>query len=124
VPAAGKLAQRLGAAERVGMRGRDETAGIVALGSPGGLVAQARSLDIRAHAGCAGEKRDIDSGLVHHPDVLIEIEQHPVHDEARCAVLVIGDELAASQILRHELARGEVVLEIDDHPSSPAARSC
>src|SRR5215831_16310842 len=47
--------------------------------------------------------------------MLVEIEQHPMQNEAGCAMLVIGDDLAPAEILRHQLARREVVLEIDDH---------
>lgn len=47
--------------------------------------------------------------------MFVEIKQHPMHDEARGAVFVEGDELALAEILRHQLARREMVLKIDDH---------
>jgi hypothetical protein len=47
--------------------------------------------------------------------MLVEIEQHPMQDEARRAMLVVGYDLAATEILGHKLMRREVVLEIDDH---------
>ena len=50
VLAAGELAQRLGAAERIGVGGADEAAGIVAFGFLGACVAQARLFDVGAHA--------------------------------------------------------------------------
>src|SRR5262249_1763754 len=65
--------------------------------------------------GGAGEEGDVDAGLVHHADMVVEIEQHPMQNEAGCPMLVIGDDLAPAEILRHELAWREVVLEIDDH---------
>ena len=115
VLAAGKLAKGFGAAERVGVRGADEAAGIVAFGLLGALVAQARSFQIGAHPGGAGQKRHVDAGLVHHPDMLVEVEQHPVHDEAGRAVLVVGYELAPAEVFRQQRLRGEMMLEIDDH---------
>src|SRR5258708_10086249 len=95
---------------------------IVAFCFLGGLVAQAGLVEIGAHAGGAGEEGNVDAGLVHHADMLVEIEQHPVQNEAGCAVLVVGDDLAPAEILRHQFARREVVLEIDDHRTvSPSA---
>ena len=105
------------------MRGADEAAGIIALRFFGDVVAQARSVEIGAHAGGAGEKGGVDASRVHHADVLVEIEQHPVQNETRGTVLVIGNELAAAEILGHQLARGEVVLEIDDHRKLPLVKS-
>src|SRR5207342_2305390 len=115
VLAAGELAKSLGAAERIGMGGADEAAGIIAFRFLGAGVAQARFVEIGAHAGGASEKGDVDAGFVHHADVLVEIEQHPVQNEARRAMLVVGYDLAAAEVLRHQLMRREVVLEIDDH---------
>ena len=97
----------------------DEAAGIVAFRLLGALIAQPRLVDIGAHARGAGEERHVDAGLVHHADMLVEVEQHPMHDEARRAVLVVGDDLAAAEVLRHQRVRGEVVLEIDDHRKCP-----
>src|SRR5262249_13403767 len=115
----GKLAQRFFSAERVGMRCADEAAGIITLGLLRRFVAQARSLGIRAHAGGAGQQRNVDACLVHHADMLIEIEQHPVHDEAGRAVLVIAHELALPEVLRHQRARREMMLEVDNHGFPP-----
>ncbi len=121
--AARELAKGLGAAERIGMRGADEAAGIVAFRFLGAGVAQARFVEIGAHAGRAGEKGDVDAGLVHHADMLVEVEQHPMHDEARRAMLVVGYDLAAAEVLRHQLMRREVVLEIDDHRKRSPSQS-
>ena len=87
--AARQLAQGLCAPEGIGVRGADETARIISFCFLGGLVAQARLVEIGAHAGGAGEEGNVDAGLVHHADMLVEIEQHPVQNEAGCAVLVV-----------------------------------
>src|SRR6266700_3897994 len=106
------------------MRGADEAAGIIAFRFLGGVVAQTRLLEIGAHSGGAAEKSNLDAGLVHHMDMLVEIEQHPMRDETRCAVFVVGYDLAPTEVLRHQFAWREVVLEIDDHLAlSPATVS-
>src|SRR4029077_5668456 len=113
--AAGKLAQRLLSTKRIGMRRANEAAGIIAFGFFRGRIAQARFVGIRAHAGSAGQECNVDAGLVHHPDMLIEIEKHPMHNDARRAMLVIAYELSPTEILRHQLARREMMLEVDNH---------
>ena len=119
VLAPGELPQCVGSAERIGMRSPDEPAGIIAFSLLRGLITQARLVEIGAHPGRAGEQGGIDTRLVHHTDVLVEIEQHPMQNEAGRSVLVVGDELAPAEILGHQFARREVMLEIDDHRMRP-----
>src|SRR5215211_494150 len=115
VAAAGELAGRGGAAERMRVRGADEAAGVVALGLARRIVAEARTLEVGAHAGGARQQGRIDPGEVHHPDVLVEIVEEAVNRVAwRAAFVVVHDETVAG-ILLDQLARGEVVLEVDDH---------
>ena len=62
VAAAPKLLERRGAAERMGMRRADETAGIIALGLLRLVVDEPRGLEIGAHAGGAGQPGGVDAG--------------------------------------------------------------
>src|SRR4029077_19320055 len=55
VAAARELPHCLRPAERVRMRGGNETAGVIAFSPLGGLVAQPRSFDVGAHPRRAGE---------------------------------------------------------------------
>ena len=52
---------------------------------------------------------------VHHADVLVEIVEQRVDGVARRALRVVMQDHAVARILLDQLARGEMVLEIDDH---------
>ena len=97
------------------MRGADEAAGIVALGLLGLVVDEARGLEVRAHALRAGEPGGVDAGLVHHAHVLVEIVEQLVNGVARRALRVVVQDQPVARVLLDQLARREVVLEIDDH---------
>src|SRR4029077_17847188 len=64
--ATGEFLERRGAAERMCVRGADETPRIIALRLRGFVVNEPRGLKIRAHAGGAGEPGRVDTGYVHH----------------------------------------------------------
>src|SRR5271170_3741698 len=62
VPAAIELLERSRAAKRMGVRGADETAGIIALGLFGLVVDEPRRLKIGAHARRAGQPGGVNAG--------------------------------------------------------------
>jgi hypothetical protein len=97
------------------MRGAYEAARVVAFGLLRPVVADARTLEIGRHAGRAGEPGGVDAGDVHHADVLVEIVQQRMHRVARRAVLVVVQDQLVAGIALDQLARREMVLEVDDH---------
>ncbi len=117
--AAVELFQRLRPAERIGMRRADEAARIVLFGLLGALVADLRPVKICRHAGRACQPRRVDPGLIHHADVLVEIIEERVHGIARRPVLVVVEDKPIARIILDELARREMVLEVDDHCEVP-----
>src|SRR5215510_3387710 len=109
------------------VRGADEAARIVALGLLGLVVDEARGLEVGAHTLRAGEPGGVDAGLVHHPHMLVEVVEELVDRIARRALRVVMQDQPVAGVLLDQLARREVVLEINDHcrsfgvPLSPAA---
>ena len=119
VPAARQFLERGGAAERVGVGGADEAAGIIALGLFRLVVDQPRGVEIGAHAGGAGQPGGVDAGYIHHPHVLVEIVEQRMDRIARCARGVVVEDQAVARVLLDQFARREMVLEIDDHAGVP-----
>jgi hypothetical protein len=116
VGAARHLAERVLAAERVGMRGADEAAGIAPLGLLHFVVDEAASLEARvAHRFGARQHGGIDARDVHHLDVRVEIVQQRVEDVGGHAVLVIIQGLAVDRLVLEQLLGRVVMLEVDDH---------
>ena len=102
------------------MRGADEPAGIVAFRLLGLVVDNTRAIEIGAHRRCAGQESRVDAGVIHHPDVLIEIIQQRMHGIAGRTILVEMNDQAISRILLDQFARREMVLKVNDHRFSPA----
>ena len=121
VAAALELLERRGAAERMGMRGADEAAGIVALGFFRLVVDEPRSVEIGAHAGGAGQPCGVDAGKLHHAHVLVEIVEQRMHRVARRARGVVIEHEPVARVRLDQLARREMVLEIDDHRGRSSA---
>ena len=103
------------------VRGADEAAGIVALGLFRLVVDEPRGFEIGAHAGGAGEPGGVDAGHVHHPHVLVEIVEQGMHRIARRAERVVIEDEPVARVVLDQLARREMVLEIDDHGDVPPA---
>ena len=118
VPTAVEFLERFGAAERVGVRGRDEAAGVVLFGLLGLVVDEPRAGEVRAHALRAREPGGVDPGRVHHAHVLVEIVEQLVDRIARRALGIVVQDQPVARILLDQFARREVVLEIDDHRRS------
>ena len=94
-----------------------KAAGIV-LRFLGLVVDQARGLEVGAHALRAGQPCGVDAGQVHHLHVLVEIVEQRMDGVARRTLRVVVQDQPVARILLDQLARREVVLEIDDHSFS------
>src|SRR5215204_5359420 len=103
------------AAKRMCMSCADEAAGIILLCLLGLAVDEARGLEIRAHALRTREPGSVDAGQVHHFDVLVEIVQQRMNGVTRRALCIVVQDQSIAWVLLDQLARREVVLEVDDH---------
>ena len=112
--AALEFTKRFRSAQRMHVRCANESPRIIALGFLGFVVDESRPLDVRAHSCAAGQHGHVDSGEIHHANVLVEIEQQRMRYIAGRAVFVVGKNAAVARVLLEKFARCEVVLKVDD----------
>src|SRR5579871_658733 len=96
--ASAQFLQGLWPTERIRMSAADETAGIIALRLLDLVVDEAGSIEIGAHARGRSQERGIDSSLVHHADVPVEVVKQRVRSVTGRSCLVVRQDQAISEI--------------------------
>src|ERR1700691_576771 len=94
--------------------GADEAAGVIAFGLFGFVVYEAGSAELGAHARTASQNGCVDAGNIHHADVFVQIEQHPVRDKTGGPILIVGQRPFVARILFKKFPRHKMMLKVDD----------
>ena len=101
------------------VREPDEAAGMIAFRLTHAVVDQAAGGEVRLiEAGAAGEHRDVDAGMVHHPHMRGKIGEQRIEAVVGIAVLVEAKGAGVGAAL-HQFRRRVVMLKVDDHLRAP-----
>ena len=97
------------------MRKTDEAARMVAFRLVQIVIDEAAGCDVwLIEARAAGQHRHVDTGAIHHPYMRRQVGEQRVKTIIGITALIELDRAALGALL-HQLGRGVVMLEVDDH---------